>query len=271
MPCTRQGDHGCSPILDQVEDTEGPQARPLKLLGQRRPPTPRSKEPERQCRGSRTKGGEEQSPGCLPARALSHWFPAPGTMAASSLASLSLVFPSKSPSTLLLCYCSVELSEMQHPPVLSLPTANLPPPLLPTGSMALRRGSLTRPGSGPWLSVQLCFQHCPPCSPVLPFTAPGCPLFPPARCWGLSGGYPYLSPCLHSGQMFLYPVLSWTIFLCLALELLGVVYSSPHSPIPGPTLCGTCPRLYPAPGRHSAGVLQLGRCQQYVKKTYRNT
>lgn len=117
--------------------------------------------------------------------------------------------------------CSVELSEMQDPPFISLPTANLLLPLLPTGSMALRRGSLTRPGSAPWMSR--CVSNTSPCAP-LPCAALHPTWLPSLSSFLDAGDSQYtthLSPSLGKCSCF-QPLLDH-LSLCLALEQQRVV------------------------------------------------
>lgn len=141
---------------------------------------------------------------------------------------------------------------MQDPPVIFLPTAGLLLPLLPTGSMALRRGSLTRPGSAPWMSR--CVSNTSPCAP-LPCAALHPPWLPSLSSFldaGDSQHTTHLSPSLGKCSCFQpSPGPSFSL-PCTGATACGLL--SPDSPIAGPALCGPCPRLHTVPSRRPAGV-----------------
>ena len=258
---------GRSHILDQVEDTEGDPGPAPGAPELARTPHPQEQRPGQTVQGEQDKGERSRAwgvrlPKLSPIRPLlraprrpPHRLPCarsspPNPPLPSALWSFQKCRP-------LLSFPCLQ-------PTRSHPRSPQDPWHSGEKSHPLRIWSLAVcPAAFPTLSPRALFHlRCPS-----PHLLPTLPSFPDA---GVARGCPTLTLSCIVGKCSCFQSFPGPSFS--ALHWSEWVWSTVHLPAPFPAaLCGTCRPFYMAPSRHSAGVLQLGRCQQYVKETYRNT
>ena len=219
---------GRSHILDQVEDTEGDPGPAPGAPEPARTPHPQEQRPGQTVQGEQDKGERSRAwgvrlPKLSPIRPL-------------------LRAPRRPPHRL-----PCARSSPPNPPLPSLcgafrnagPSCPFPAYSQPAPTPAPHRihgtqeRSLTRSESGPWLSVQPHFQHCPlvPCSTCAALPRTCCPLFPPSRMLGWPGGaYLSLSPASWANAPVSSPFLDHLSLPCTGLNGCGLLSTcQPHS------------------------------------------